>query len=432
MRNYRTTTDVRGGVDIRPNRKCFPFHGCLFALLLLLIAINVPWAECRPSSDEDEWLPQHFSVDEQFKDADNLEIHHVKYVDGKMEEDHPVIMYKEDFVDEDYVPSKNATKRQRKYKDITHRRRQKTTPSPEVESEKIYFDILPETPLLVEDEEGNVKAHKIQYKLLPVSQEVHDEDATTNKDKLLKRPKKFHRRIRRDLAAIAAGADGHSIRNKRNPYFRHHAPQNIADVQQPVQTHYVYVKHAVPGKKHNALDIPVEGPIDFGNRFGDIDEPDRVIFGPTPTRPTRRPQESIFRDPRPENFDYSFMNPQSQPSTEGTPVVSRRPAATRAPESIFRDPRPENFNFSFMNGVQQASNVRTTTVAPPPASNARAEPTGVSQCVWAIVNCCSSRNSEIRYSCFEQNGCYGAFWGLNPCAEPLRDNFVSFVADFYN
>ncbi|XP_073815977.1 hadley [Musca autumnalis] len=448
-RNNRTTTDVVGGdggggggiVDIRPNRKCFPFHGCLFALLLLLIAINAPWAECRPSADEDEWLPQDFKVNEEYKDADNLEIHHVKYVDGKVEEEHPIIMYKEDFVDEDYDPSKNTTKRQRKYKDIAHRRRHKTTPSPDGESEKIYFDFLPETPLLVEDEYGNVKPSRTQYKLQPASQdEKQGDDSATIKDKLLKRPKKFHRRVRRDLAS---GGEEQSVRTKRNPFFRHHAPQNAADVQQHVQTHYVYVKHAVPGKKRNGLDIPIEK-VDIGIRIA-ADEEDRYVFpSPVTTRPTRRPQESVFRDPRPENFDYSFMNPPSGPTTESNqPIFNRRPVTTRPPESVFRDPRPENFDFAFQNnrgqssssaasspGSQQASNVRTTTAAPPAA--APAEPAGISQCVWAIVNCCSNRNSEIRYSCFEQNGCFGAFWGLNPCAEPLRDNFVSFVADYYN
>lgn len=141
------------------------------------------------------------------------------------------------------VPTKNTTKRQRKYKDITHRRRHRTTPSPDVESEKIYFDFLPETPLLIEDENGNVRSRKTQFKLLPASQEVKDGDeSSATKDKLLKRPKKYHRRIRRDLAAARASADDHVVRSKRNPFFRHQAPQNNADVQQPVQTHYVYVK----------------------------------------------------------------------------------------------------------------------------------------------------------------------------------------------
>lgn len=73
---------------------------------------------------------------------------------------------------------------------------------------------------------------------------------------------------------------------------------------------------------------------------------------------------------------------------------------------------------------------RPTTTRPP--ASPQTEPAAISQCVWAIVNCCSSRNSDIRYSCFEQNGCYGAFWGLNPCAERNRENFVNLVADYYN
>lgn len=64
------TTDVVG--YIRPSRKCFPFYGCLLALLLLL-AISAQQAECRPGQ-EDEMLPPHISVDEEFRDVDNLEV----------------------------------------------------------------------------------------------------------------------------------------------------------------------------------------------------------------------------------------------------------------------------------------------------------------------------------------------------------------------
>ncbi|TMW39650.1 hypothetical protein DOY81_015270, partial [Sarcophaga bullata] len=221
----------------------------------------------------------------------------------------------------------------------------------------------------------------------------------------------------------------------------------------PTQVQYVYVKHSVPGKKHNGLDLPVppptvkpttEGnvPISFDNRVA-ADENDRVILFlmsdvVTTARPTSRPTESIFRDPRPENFDFSFMNPQRQANTATTtrtPIFTRRPTTARQPQeqSIFRDPRPENFDFSFMNQGQQLStqqvNVARGPTSPPAPPTTQA---GISQCVWAIVNCCTGRSNEIRYSCFEQNGCYGAFWGLNPCADNVRDSFVNYVADYYN
>ncbi|XP_062536257.1 uncharacterized protein LOC134205217 isoform X4 [Armigeres subalbatus] len=38
-----------------------------------------------------------------------------------------------------------------------------------------------------------------------------------------------------------------------------------------------------------------------------------------------------------------------------------------------------------------------------------------SKCTWAIANCCSQFSDKIRYHCFEQNQCYGAFWGDNVC-----------------
>ncbi|XP_075148387.1 hadley isoform X2 [Haematobia irritans] len=368
-RKKRTTTTTTMNLaysHVSPNRKCFSFYGSLFGLLLLL-AISTQQASCRPSN-EDDLLPPQINIDEEYGDVDNLEIHHVKIVDGGFQGDHPIIMYKEDFVDEDYVPSKNTTKRPRKYKDIMYRRRHKTTPSPDIETvedygdktEKIYFDFLPDTPLTVSDNDDGGKRRKMHMKLVPLLDEMKeenhaDDEATPSKDELQKRPKKYHRRVRR-----SAGQDEHVL-HKRNPFFRHSA-QNRADVQEHhVQTHYIYIKHAVPGKKHNGLDIPVtkapnknpDEPISFDNRIA-ADENDRVIFsGGSNRRPsatTRRPPEqSIFRDPRPENYDFSFMNNnQPRTTTAATPLFNRRPVTTRPPESIFRDPRPENFDFSFM------------------------------------------------------------------------------------
>ncbi|KAM7360874.1 hadley [Cochliomyia hominivorax] len=431
----------------RSSRKCFSFNGSFVLLFVLLVtAANIHKSLARPSHDDD--LPHEFNGEE-FRDVDNLEIHRVKMVNGVPQEDHPIIIYKEDFVSEDYVPPRNETKTEkhkRRYKDIGHRRRHNkhniTDVMIEEKPEKILFDIIPDKPLIVpEDMHKHRKSH---MKLVPLIEgfEVKDTDneETTSKAELQKRPKKFHRRIRRDASHVL---------HKRNPYFRHVPKVATGDVQVQGQVQYVYVKHAVPGKKHNGLDLPVPGPkptsapardpndpISFDNRVA-ADENDRVIFasGKTTPRTTRRPTESIFRDPRPENFDFSFLNPQRQPTTTTTrtPIFSRRPQTQQqTPQSIFRDPRPENFDFSFMNQGQQTQQQNTISRA---STTSRPDPTtqgGISQCVWAIVNCCSSRNSEIRYSCFEQNGCYGAFWGLNPCADNVRDNFINYVADYYN
>lgn len=426
--------------DFRPSRKCFSFYGSLLFLVLLCLTQQ---ATGRPSQDDDE-MPSDFNVGDQFADVDNVEIHHVKVVDGVAQQDHPIIMYKEDFVNEDYVPSKNETnsdKPKRRYKDISQRRRQrqhKTEEFIEEKPEKMLFDIIPQAPLIVA--EDLVKPRKSHMKLIPlvddVSEAKESNELADSKSSLNKRPKKYHHRVRRDLS------EEHQLR-KRNPYFRHF-PKVAGDAAVSIQ--YVYVKHSVPGKKHNGLDLVVtkapttvntntkpEVPISFGTRVG-ADDDDRVIIpnGRTTPRPTSRPVESIFRDPRPENFDFSFMNPQATTSTS-RPIFNRPTTTT---ESIFRDPRPENFDFSFMNQGQQTQQsnvfVRPATTAPaPPPPPARAEPT-VTQCVWAIVNCCSNRSNNVRYSCFEENGCYGAFWDINPCADNIRDSVVGFVADYYN
>lgn len=43
------------------------------------------------------------------------------------------------------------------------------------------------------------------------------------------------------------------------------------------------------------------------------------------------------------------------------------------------------------------------------------------KCVRAVLNCCSRSNNVIRYACFEQRGCHGAFWDLNPCNNDVID-----------
>lgn len=63
----------------------------------------------------------------------------------------------------------------------------------------------------------------------------------------------------------------------------------------------------------------------------------------------------------------------------------------------------------------------------PPTSSPK-----VTSCVWAIVNCCTSGSRKIRYSCFEEFKCNGAFWDINPCAdEGVFDGSLSKVLDTY-
>lgn len=56
-----------------------------------------------------------------------------------------------------------------------------------------------------------------------------------------------------------------------------------------------------------------------------------------------------------------------------------------------------------------------------PPTTERPEEDGPSRCVWGIINCCTRNNLAIRYQCFEQIGCSGAFWDFNPCSDNILD-----------
>lgn len=84
-------------------------------------------------------------------------------------------------------------------------------------------------------EGDDVKPRRTHIKLVPLSEEMSDNENTHSKDELQKRPKKYHRRVRRDTG------NEHVVR-KRNPYFRHTAQQNVADTQPNAPVHYIYIK----------------------------------------------------------------------------------------------------------------------------------------------------------------------------------------------
>lgn len=68
----------------------------------------------------------------------------------------------------------------------------------------------------------------------------------------------------------------------------------------------------------------------------------------------------------------------------------------------------------------------TTTAAP----EVFQDDSGPSRCVWAIVNCCTPQNRQVRYSCFERFGCGGAFWDINPCNEDVFDSAIDAADKF--
>ncbi|XP_050744344.1 uncharacterized protein LOC108031607 isoform X2 [Drosophila biarmipes] len=291
------------------------------ALLFVLLLALVAQTSGRPSSEDDlAIIPP---------DADNVEIHKVKFVNGVMQKDHPVIMYKEDFVSEDYDPTKNESSpvRHKKHKRTHHHREE---PQQENDGDQILFDILPDKPIVLEED---LKAPLVN----PI--EVAELAEPVKKEAAGKHPKKYHSRQRRQAYLP-------TYPNEYVLQYYYSTPQ-----KQNVPALIYFKRYQVQGKKPN-----LKGP------------------------PNRLDQTSV--------------------------VVENR-VTTRAPTPLPREPpapRPPTFGAPSQRPQEEVA-----------APSAASEPK-VSQCVWAIVNCCTADSKKVRYNCFEAFGCHGAFWDINPCA----------------
>ncbi|KAM8707034.1 hypothetical protein ACLKA7_011184 [Drosophila subpalustris] len=387
-------------------------------LALLTLLLFVVQTESRPSTENEA------DIASLPPEADNVELHHVKLVDGILTEDHPIIMYKEDFVNEDYDPAKNQTKgsHHRKYKHLQRTRHHHSRPNVEKQQEKILFDVLPETPIFVGDADDDSAAYNFEAASLlePLKKEETQP----------KYPKKYHSRQRRQVYFHPA----HQYVQYKSTY---HVPQQQLSYRQhsapgpyylPVEPPRQYERYPAPGKKpvyRGKLPIwqrtkPETQPTFIGTRIGEEEDDDSLFHNSNPADA----DFSVFNRPRPNGDGSSsssgsngFPSPQDgnnifngfqSPPEEGIGIqTTRAPTFANRPTATTQRPRQE-----------------VVTSGPGGAGGGVTTPK-VSNCVWAIVNCCSQGSSRIRYSCFEEFGCHGAFWDINPCAENVRDDAIA-------
>ncbi|XP_050333771.1 uncharacterized protein LOC126761522 [Bactrocera neohumeralis] len=405
-------------------------HGYLFlACALLLIAVPVP-VNARPKETTgDVIIPLDdagLALSEEYGDVDNIEFHHAKMVDGVLQEDHPVIMYKEDFVSEDFVPKKNNTHRLRKHKDPAHRRRRINDQSNSeqyhpLQPEKIYFDILSSAPIVTSDESksANSKAHVEVISLADADAKLVDGEEEA-KRLLNKRPKKFqHHRQRRDADRIWHRE--HLVQKRhQNPYYRFKGANSISSY--PVVPNYYlpsyepvkrYQKQPVAGDFYNGP-VSTLPKITVNTRFGGEDNTDRVIWRDyTPTRNPNKRLNITVGTPRPlfsrrTESPLSAVPPRDETGAASNSGPVRSPVVTEAP--IFQLPAAPS----------------TRPPRPPPPTPSTASPS--TACVWAIASCCAPNDSEVRYGCFQRYGCNLVFWNLNPCADNIRDNVIDYLS----
>ncbi|EDW83131.2 uncharacterized protein Dwil_GK22477, isoform C [Drosophila willistoni] len=372
----------------------------LLTLALAVVLLVVAQANSSQPSEDDAVLPPN---------ADNIEIHHVKLINGVMHEDHPIVMYKEDFVSEDYDPKKNDTPTTVQHKKHRHMRHHRVI----VDEPRLQFDTLPDTPIIIDD-------------VVPPSKE----------ELLLKHPKKYRSRQRRQAIAWRTG------NFYTTPYssFYYQAPASNAYL--PPLTNYPFQRVPVAGKppkktgKLPQWDIKpqtTEGPIDIGSRL-DVDVSNPLHHNSNPADA----DFSVFDQPRPQSNQRpdSSRNPPpppqpQRPSTSWSPTETPEEARPIWGPSVSR--QPNSVQGSPSNSRPQQQRPWQTTTAPTTRSPAVNTSPRVSNCVWAIVNCCSRGSTKIRYACFEDFNCHGAFWGVNPCAdETIRDGTIAFVTNTFS
>ncbi|XP_060646657.1 uncharacterized protein LOC132784810 isoform X2 [Drosophila nasuta] len=350
------------------------------ALLLTLLLLLVSQTECRAAGESEN----ESDIASLPPDVDNVELHRVKLVNGVMTEDHPIVMYKEDFVNEDYDPTQSETKAKptRKYKQLKRMRHHYST------AEKIRFDVLPETPIFVDDaDDSGADNFEAASLLEPSKQET-----------LQKYPKKYHSRQRRQVYYY-----------NRNHYYvqpYQYAP-SPAPYYLPVATPNQYQHSQVEGKKpkYRGKQPPWQTkptkpsmPTDIGTRLGEPDE------------------NSLFHDSNPANADFSVFNqPRPAADTPRPSSSNRQTPTTRPPFGGFQSPpespveQPPSWEPSPQRRPASALSSR-----PRPAPAYRQdvlvypeEPSYKegSACHRASHVCCSLSNLASLYDCFQHLNC---------------------------
>lgn len=159
---------------------------------------------------------------------------------------------------------------------------------------------------------------------------------------------------------------------------------------------------------------PVDGGL--GNRFNFDNDPDRFVFDVV--YDTNRVNYNL--QPRPQQGRFP-----PTPTTRRPQAPFRPETATVSPRRTTTTPRPsiqhnsdDDYDWSSLGLDSDIGN--RLGVGGEDSNNdvnnnkGRKKP---SKCTWAIANCCSHNSDRIRYYCFEQNQCYGAFWGENVCRQ---------------
>ncbi|KAG5893512.1 hypothetical protein JTB14_017222 [Gonioctena quinquepunctata] len=155
------------------------------------------------------------------------------------------------------------------------------------------------------------------------------------------------------------------------------------------------------------------------DRFNFYDDDDeRPVWGAVET--TKAPKMTPTRPPRPQRLPE--FPPPVHDIGRGTNMLAADDEDDEppyiAPAAEFRPIQPA-----------RQTPVTTTTQRPPAGVQI---PSGPSNCVWAVISCCSAANNVVQENCFEQRGCPGPFWDRSPCDSDFARAAIATAMKYYN
>ncbi|KAJ8953770.1 hypothetical protein NQ318_015428 [Aromia moschata] len=177
--------------------------------------------------------------------------------------------------------------------------------------------------------------------------------------------------------------------------------------------------------------------------------PNRPFMGPgylppkEDTSPTSTEKSMNVTD----RFDFDDDDDDDRPVWGASPTTSasvgvvptRLPIASAAPSMqqgfppLVHDVVNDTNSLALGESSQESSASSSFLPAPPSAlSTPRPSPTGPSNCVWAIVTCCSASSNTAPVNCFEQRGCPGPFWGSSPCESNYAKAAIEAALNYYS
>lgn len=151
----------------------------------------------------------------------------------------------------------------------------------------------------------------------------------------------------------------------------------------------------------------------IGSRFGDPNRNEGVAWG------------FVDDDDVRGGGAFSTVRPTARPNARPT---------TRSPSTNDRPNLRPNRPIGEIPPLDQNSNDLLTTTRSPITTTTPETTTQrqLNRCVWAIVSCCNPGNDQIRYSCFENLGCPGAFWDNSPCSREVTQAAFNAAQEFYD